>query len=174
MLMNRRENVAATVASGLAGEVVRTFGQVRLRVFGTSMAPSILPGDLICVQHAGVSEISTGEIVLYSRDGRMFAHRVVDLVGGGNDALLITRGDRLCHNDPPVSSGELLGRVTSVGRGNFQRRPAIRLSVCERLIARLLRRSDQATYFYVRIVRFLQQGGTNQCQHPAGSRECQV
>ena len=162
------------LACGLAGDVLRTFGEVRLRVFGTSMVPSILPGDLICVQRAGVSEISSGEIVLYSRDGRMFAHRVVDLAGGADDALLITRGDRLCHNDPPVSSSELLGRVTSLGRGNFQRRPALCLNGWERLIARLLRHSDQATYLYVRLVRFLQQGGSNECQHSAGSRECQV
>jgi hypothetical protein len=138
------------------------------------MAPSILPGDLISVQHAAVSEITTGEIVLYSRDGRMFAHRVADLDGGGNAALLITRGDRLCHNDPPISSTELLGRVTSVGRGNFQRRPPIRLNGWERLIARLIRRSDQATYLYVRIARFLQQRGSNGRQQSAGSRECQV
>jgi signal peptidase I len=172
--MNRGENAAAMLACGLAGDVLRTFGQVRLRVFGTSMVPSILPGDLICVQRAGVSEISTGEIVLYLRDGRMFAHRVLDLVRGGNDALLITRGDRLCQNDPPVSSSELLGRVTSLARGNFQRRPAIRLNGWGRLIARLLQHSDQATYMYVRLVRFLQLGGSNERQQSAGSQECQV
>src|SRR5579862_270740 len=124
-----RQGIASIeLACGLTEEVVRTFGEVRLRVYGTSMVPSILPGDLISVQHAAVHEISTGEIVMYSRDGRMFVHRVVDLIGGGTDGRLITRGDRLCHNDPPVSSTEMLGRVTSVGRGNFQRRPAIRLN----------------------------------------------
>jgi hypothetical protein len=172
--MNRGKNAAAMLACGLAGDVLRTFGQVRLRVFGTSMVPSILPGDLICVQRAGVSEISAGEIVLYARDGRMFAHRVVSPAGGAGDAPLITRGDRLCHNDPPVSSSELLGRVTSLERGNFQRRPALRLCGWERLIARLLRRSDPATYLYVRLVRFLPFGGSNECQQSAGSRECQV
>jgi signal peptidase I len=174
MPMKRRENIAAMLACDLAGEVVRTFGEVRLRVFGTSMVPSILPGDLICVQRAGVSEISTGEIVLYSRDGRMFAHRVVNPAGGAEKALLITRGDRLRDNDPPVFSSELLGRVTSVERGNFQKRPAIRLNGWERLIAGLLRHSDQATYLYVQFLRFLQQGGSNERQQSAGSRECQV
>jgi len=171
--MNPGKN-AAKLACGLAGEVLGTFGEIRLRVFGTSMVPSILPGDLICVQRACVSEISTGEIVLYSRDGRMFAHRVLELVGCGNDTLLITRGDRLPQNDPPISSTELLGRVTSLGRGNIQRRPAIHLNGWERLIAPLLRRSDQATYLYVRLVRFLQPGGSNECQLCAGSQECQV
>ena len=165
--MNRRENVAAQ-ACGLAGDVVRTFGEVRLRVFGTSMVPSMHPGDLISVQRAGVSEISSGEIVLYSREGRMFVHRVVDrgvvpctgspeqpfAVQG--EPLLITRGDRLCHNDPPVSSSELLGRVTSIRRngierGDLQVESLAQPSESNRLLLRLLQTSDYATYLYLRL-----------------------
>src|ERR1700682_3768205 len=126
--MSRPENVSTTLACGLAGEIVRTFGGVRLRVFGTSMVPSILPGDLISVQRADLSEISPGEIVLYSREGRLFAYRVVDLVGSRGDRRLLTRGDRLSQNDPLVSGSELLGRVTSIqtgdGRGHRRVRPA--------------------------------------------------
>src|ERR1700681_2170915 len=153
--MNGIGNVSTTHACGLAGEVVRTFGEVRLRVFGTSMVPSILPGDLISVQRAGLSEISPGEIVLYSREGRLFAHRVVACAGSHDDPRLITRGDRLSHNDPPVSSSELLGRVTSIlcadGRDLRQIQPAARLSAWEQLILRVLRTSDRATYLYLRL-----------------------
>ena len=152
--MNRPENVT-TQACGLAGDVVRTFGEVRLRVFGTSMVPSILPGDLISIQRASLSEISQGEIVLYSREGRLFAHRVMSRAGTQDDPQLITRGDRLSHNDPPVSSSELLGRVTSIqsadGRGLRQIQPAARLSAWEQLILRVLRTSDRATYLYLRL-----------------------
>ena len=152
--MNRPENVT-TQACGLAGDVVRTFGEVRLRVFGTSMVPSILPGDLISIQRANLSEISSGEIVLYSRDGRLFAHRVVARAGSHDDPRLITRGDRLSHNDPSVSSSELLGRVTSIqcadGRGHRRVQPEARLSAWEQMILRVLRTSDRATYLYLRI-----------------------
>ena len=116
--MNRRDKVATAMACGLAGDVVRTFGEVRLRVFGTSMVPSIHPGDLVTVQRAGLSEISSGEIVLYSREGRMFVHRVAECGNNSDGPFLITRGDRLRQNDPPVSTAELLGRVTSIQRGN--------------------------------------------------------
>jgi signal peptidase I len=96
--MSRRENVAVTLACGLTGEIVRTFGEVRLRVFGTSMVPSILPGDLISVQRAGVSEISIGEIVLYAREERLFAHRVVG-------AALVSDSGGLQVEPTPVSGG---------------------------------------------------------------------
>src|SRR6266436_416954 len=146
--MNSSSHEPTIAACGLAGELIRTFGEVRLRAFGTSMVPSILPGDLISVQRAGLSEISTGEIVLYSREGRLFAHRMVASTGGRHDPRLITRGDRLCHNDPPVSSSELLGRVTSVqcgdARGHGQVRPAARLNTRQQMIVRILRTSDRA------------------------------
>jgi signal peptidase I len=152
--MKRPEN-ATTLACGLAGDVVRTFGEVRLRALGTSMAPSILPGDLISVQRAELLDISPGEIVLYSREGRFFAHRVVARAGDHQDPRLITRGDRLSHNDPPVSSSELLGRVISVqcgdGRRFRQAQPAARLNAWEQVIVRILQRSDRATYIYLRL-----------------------
>jgi hypothetical protein len=154
-VMRKPENARTTLACGLAGDVVRRFGGIRLRVFGTSMVPSILPGDLISVQRADLSEISPGEIVLYSRDGRLFAHRVVARAGSHNDPRLTTRGDRLSYTDPLISSGELLGRVTSIqcGDGRLHRpvRPAARVRLWEQMIARVLRISDRGTSVYLRL-----------------------
>jgi signal peptidase I len=156
--MRKPENARTTLACGLAGDVVRRFGGVRLRVFGTSMVPSILPGDLISVQRADLSEISPGEIVLYSRDERLFAHRVVARAGGHHDSRLITRGDRLSYTDPPVSSLELLGRVTSIqcgdGRGCRPVRPAARVRRWAQMAARVLQISDRATSVYLRLSRY--------------------
>ena len=155
--MNQAESASATLGCGLAGEVVRTFGHLRLRVFGTSMVPSILPGDLISIERAEVSEISYGDVVLYSRGGRMFAHRVMAHAGSSDEPLLITRGDRLCYNDPPISSTELLGRVTSIERAHghgFRPVQPARPSRWERVMVRALQMSDLATNFYVRLIAF--------------------
>ena len=188
--MNRRDQTATTLACGLAGDVIRTFGKVRLRVFGASMVPSILPGDLITVQRAVASEISSGEIVLFAREGRMFAHRVVSRTDGPEqpcanrgESPLITRGDRLRRNDPPVSSSELLGRVISIERGNSQRRPAGGLTGWERMIGCLLRYSDHATDAYLRLAAFRLAGarnamtllgGSNERRRAGGSVKCRV
>ena len=66
------------LACGLAQEVVHNFGEVRLRVFGTSMVPAVLPGDQILIQRATLEEILPGEIAVFLRAGRLFVHRVVD------------------------------------------------------------------------------------------------
>jgi hypothetical protein len=149
--MNSSENGSTTLGCELAGEVVSTFGEVRLRVLGTSMVPAIHPGDLVSVQRAGLYEISPGEIALYLREGRLFAHRVVARAGSPEHPLLILRGDRLRHNDPPVCASELLGRVHFIERGERRLQPASRLSVWEGMILRLLRFSDRATYLYLRL-----------------------
>jgi signal peptidase I len=149
--MNGSEKVSATLGCELAGEVVSTFGEVRLRVLGTSMVPSIHPGDLISVQRVSLSEISSGEIALYSREGRLFAHRVVAHAGSPDRPLLIMRGDRHRHNDPPVCASELLGRVHLIERGHRRLQPATKLSMRERVIAVLLRTSIRATYLYLRL-----------------------
>jgi signal peptidase I len=153
----KEANVPAAQATGLVDEVVRTFGEVRLRVFGTSMAPSILPGDLISIQRASLTEISTGEVVLFSQKGRLFVHRVVRGADHPGEPCLITRGDRLRYNDSPVSSSELLGRVISIERGNRWIEPTSQPRGWKQVIARLLRTSDYATYLYVRLVALWEQ-----------------
>ena len=157
--MSVPQSASTALACGLAGEIVRKFGRVRLRVFGTSMVPSILPGDMISVQRADLPGISPGEIVMYLRDGRLFVHRVVARAGSHDDPRLITRGDRLTYDDPLVSSSELLGRVTSIrthdGRRQRELRTATGLSVWEKMFVHVLRTSDNATYLYLRLARHL-------------------
>jgi signal peptidase I len=154
MLTDGQENSSIELACGLAEEVVRTFGEVRLRVFGTSMVPSILPGDLVSIRSASLHDISPGEVVLFFQKGRLFVHRVVDrkvvaTAGSPGEPCLITRGDRLRHTDPPVSAPELLGRVVSIERDN---REVELLSIGSNdLIARLLQSSDRMTYLYLRL-----------------------
>jgi signal peptidase I len=148
--MNARENAS----KALVEEVVRSIGAVRLRVLGTSMVPAMLPGDLVSIRRASLDEISVGEVVLFLQNGRLFVHRVVgrnEVSAAGNPEghYLITRGDRLRHDDPPVSSRELLGRVVSIERDN--RNIELAPHGSNGLFARLLRASDRATYLYLRL-----------------------
>jgi hypothetical protein len=75
--------------------------------------------------------------------------KIAPTAGGSEEPCLITRGDRLSHDDPPVFSAELLGRVVSVKRGN--RKVQLPGMESHHPIARLLRASDRVTYLYVRL-----------------------
>lgn len=104
-------------------EGLRQYGHVRLRVFGTSMLPALWPGDVLCVERTDAGEIGVGEIVLFERREHLFAHRVIAAWGTGERRVLVTRGDSLAHQDPPVDSSQLQGRVTRVIRAEIETRP---------------------------------------------------
>lgn len=150
-------NTSIELACGMAEEVVRRFGEVRLRAFGTSMVPAILPRDLVSIQRARLQDISPGEVVVFLQSGRFIVHRVVDrkMVASADrpeEWCLITRGDRLRHADPPVCSPALLGRVVSIERDN--RTVEIPPIGANHYIVRLLQSSNRATSLYLRLASF--------------------
>jgi len=130
-------------------QVLRSSGAARLAVTGTSMLPAIWPGDVLEVCRQGVDEVQRGDVVLFRRDGRLVAHRVVETFDGEGGSLLVTRGDRQRATDPPISNEELLGRVTKVLRGN--RRKVPRLNFACWVGAWILSRSEFLTRVLVHL-----------------------
>ncbi|HEY1206197.1 MAG: S26 family signal peptidase [Bryobacteraceae bacterium] len=122
----------------LAAEVVRISGRLRLRVLGGSMLPALWPGDVVDIRAVPFAELLPGEIAVFHRDSRVWAHRVVE----NNGAALLTRGDAVPQDDPPVLPEHLMGRVVSIQRGRSRIVPAAALTRFQRLLRFLLYRSD--------------------------------
>ena len=122
------------------------------------MLPSLWPGDLLTIESHESEQVEPGEIVLYMRGGRFFIHRVV---GRGLDAkgtFLITRGDCMAENDPPVSSSELLGRITEIQRAGSVFMPARKLSQISRIAAYMLCHWSLIRRATLRLREYLQRG----------------
>ncbi len=96
----------------LAAQVMRQFGEVRLKVTGASMLPAVWPGDVVTVRRRTPAELLPGRIVLCVRDQGFVAHR---LIGRQGDRIL-TRGDSHLWDDPPFGEDEVLGEVVSILR----------------------------------------------------------
>src|SRR4051812_40927341 len=103
--MDRAPESRAAAGCGLAAEELSLCGEVRLRVAGSSMLPSVWPGDVLTICRAEARQIMDGDIVLVARSGGLLAHRLI----GKSGRFLVTRGDSLLLNDPLVSENELLG-----------------------------------------------------------------
>src|SRR5258708_30435290 len=67
----------------LAAQVLRSFGILRLQVTGLSMLPSVRPGDVLFIERRDLREIAAGDIVLFARQGKLVAHRVLYTTGAG-------------------------------------------------------------------------------------------
>jgi signal peptidase I len=143
---------ADTIGCDLASEVAAVFGSVRLRVSGTSMTPTLCPGELVSVERTRMTEIGPGEIIVFARNGRLIIHRVLAGIQSQGECYLVTRGDRARKSDAPVSSSELVGRVTPVKRGHSGILASSRLKLASRAVARLLCFSDRGTHFYLHLV----------------------
>jgi signal peptidase I len=128
----------------LACEVLRSSGCLRLQVTGWSMVPTIFPGDTLVIEEASSACVGKGDIVLFSRDRRLFVHRVLEKSGCAGDLKITTQGDGMLCSDPPVPNSQLLGKVAFVEREGRCFEPAKRLGLTGRAVAALVRRSSSA------------------------------
>jgi len=122
---------------GLAAEVLRAGGSLRLQALGNSMLPAIWPGDVLCIEGKSGGTVP-GDIVLVARDGRFFIHRLMEKSESG----WIMRGDSLPQNDPPVEEIQVLGKVSTIHRNGRAVCPNGRVSPLAAVFAGLLCRWD--------------------------------
>jgi len=122
----------------LAADILRSGGSVRLQALGTSMLPSIWPGDLLVIDGNPQGHVIMGDLALVAGENRFFVHRVVGEQKAQGQVRWITRGDILSADDPPVSASELLGRVSAIHRNGRVTIPSRRLSLPRRVLARVL------------------------------------
>jgi signal peptidase I len=151
--MDKSLRTRSAIVCELVADVISSFGEVSLRVTGASMMPAVWPGDVVKVCRCNRAELEPGQILLYRRSGRLVAHRIVRAEGD----LLITRGDAVPNEDPPVREADVLGRLVRIQRRGCLTSPkrSFRLRVC----SSILRRSDFCLRMALRAGRFMRQHG---------------
>jgi hypothetical protein len=86
-------------------------GELRLVVVGSSMKPTILPGDSVVIRPLpGAPRM--GDVLVYTRGGHLWCHRV--LLSGRS---AITKGDGRGRPDSPVPASAMIGRAVALQRG---------------------------------------------------------
>lgn len=140
----------------LAGEVLSSSGTMRLRATGWSMLPTIVQGDVLVFAPTNRDELSEGDIVLFGRNERLFAHRVLSISRGHRDGHILTQGDALPTPDLPVADSELIGRVSRIERNGRQIKPVRALGFSDGAIAAVLRRSRSVVRVVFKILRMRQ------------------
>ncbi len=127
---------------GVAAQALQSWGSLRLRAQGTSMLPTVWPGDLLTLHTLNFETAAPGDLVLYMRDGRFFVHRVIRKYHRHANLRLITRGDCMRREDSPVPAAQLLGKVTAVQRTGLPFPPGTELSFFRLALAFGFRRCD--------------------------------
>lgn len=141
---------AADCARRLAAEVLQSNGLLQLRVTGSSMLPSLWPGDVLTIESETSKSVSVGEIILFQRGDQFVIHRVARVSSSGGQAQLTTRGDSMVDDDTPILFSEVLGRVTWVQRGREPVSVPARLSFFLRSFGWIFSRSGFLTNIALR------------------------
>jgi hypothetical protein len=89
---------------------------VRVSTSGPSMFPLIKTGDKITISPG--KYFSIGNLIVFNRAEQMVCHRLVRVFEKGGIKYYQTRGDSLFSLDDPVTSQQILGRVTKIEREN--------------------------------------------------------
>jgi hypothetical protein len=105
-----RRSPSSAALVELVRAVVERGGHLEIGAVGTSMAPAIRPGDVLQVGPLRADEPRPGQVAIWSRAGRLVAHRVVQRAG----EALVTRGDACDRDDPPVTTAEVIAVVRRV------------------------------------------------------------
>jgi signal peptidase I len=129
----------------LVADVARLSGKVQLKVAGASMVPALWPGDLVTVKSCDPSELGPYSIIVFRQNQRLIVHRLMHREGD----RIVTRGDARPCLDAPVAFAEVVGCVESVTRDGRSIDP--RLSLWQKAIAWVLRRSEWCTWFFLRL-----------------------
>ena len=78
-----------------------------------SMAPAILPADLVAIEPVAPDRVETGDVITVGLDsGSMVTHRVIAVLDSGVGPTFVTRGDANPTADPkPVRPDQVRGRA---------------------------------------------------------------
>jgi len=129
-------------------ELLHQGHQIKFKAPGDSMYPTIWDRDLITVEPQKSSGICVGDIVLYHHENGVVAHRVINIQVPqpsvpSTQHLFLFRGDAAIHDDAPVTSEQILGKVVSIERNGRRIDPyrlRIQLHYYSRRLASRLKR----------------------------------
>ena len=138
----------------IVAEALRHETSVTLALRGTSMLPALWPGDLLTVDAVINDELVVGDLVFVVRGGRSFVHRLVRRLEVDAGSWWITQGDAILHEDTPLRTSQVLGRVVHIRRRGLNLFPARNPSNTHRTFAWLLRRSARIRGIVLRIYLF--------------------
>ena len=143
--------------TGLIRRALLSGRVVELRITGTSMIPTLWPGDLVSVEPARRRKLLTGDLVVFQRDERLIVHRIVGRDQAGAGCRILTRGDTQIAPGDAVPESDVLGLVAAIHRFGVRRPVMPTQGVASRTLSRITRRSDRFRHLLFHLNRTLRQ-----------------
>ena len=99
-------------------EVLTVAPAVTIKAGGLSMAPVIRDNDAVILEKTDTGSIRRGDIILFGKDSRLIAHRVIRRSDCSGKTEFLTKGDAAFDFDGTIAADRVLGKIISVARNN--------------------------------------------------------
>ena len=110
--------------------VIQRVGHIELPANGDSMFPFIEQGDLCTFIRHEPSQLKIGDIVLYkSSHGQLVAHRLHQVTCEEGFTQCLCKGDANAGYDEPIGQEQIIGKLTSIRKGQNTRSDSDMLAV---------------------------------------------
>jgi len=149
----------------LVGAIWSMWGQAerkpRMRMIGNSMSPFINEDDILLIDPKPKT-IRIGDVVIYRREGKCIAHRVVGIKKSKPKKLLLLKGDNVFGSDPPVPGemviGKVLGKENASNKTDYTTMRWLVLNPIMAVVSMLVGRSHIFYRIFRRLCRLLLRG----------------
>jgi len=102
---------------GISEDLLANGYHVRIKTSGLSMFPLIWTGDKVTISPQ--KDVNIGDVIVFSRDGRMVGHKIVRIFEKNGIQYYQTRGDSVFRVDEPITAERILGKVIRIEKGNI-------------------------------------------------------
>jgi len=144
-------------------EVLSEHGRARLRVTGSSMLPTLWPGDVVVLERGSPETFRVGDVILFQNQERLFLHRIVAVDQSAH--RVTTRGDAMPQADPAFCRDQILAKALSVDNCEGRIKTLSRSSLFAKLLGLAVAHSDFAGRLVLRLHE-LRRAGTGKSPAP--------
>lgn len=102
-----------------AADVLFQRRPLQARVVSPSMLPLLRPGDRVEVVWVPPDRLQENNIVVTLVNGFLVCHRLVRCYEHDGQRWVVTQGDSVNQPDPPLPSGQVVGRVVRIIPASF-------------------------------------------------------
>lgn len=98
----------------LAASILNDSIPLEIAMEGFSMYPCLRENDRAVLAKCSWKDIRKGDIIAFTQNGRLVAHRVIAL--NHDRKTLLAKGDKNSYTDPEVAIGNVIGKITMIKR----------------------------------------------------------
>lgn len=96
---------------------------LEIKMIGYSMYPVLKNGEIGCVEKCSPDIVKQGDVLVFKRDGKYIAHRLMKMNTTNGKRTFVAKGDNNKHYDNPFYETDLIGKISHIKDSKGTKKP---------------------------------------------------